>query len=219
MKRPAPTRVFIADDHTLFRAGLKTMLEGYDGIEVVGEASDGRAALEAMEKSNPDILLLDISMPGLNGIETLRRLRAMKATVRVVILSMYSDRHFVVEAFRAGARGYVLKDSALDELVESIKVVQSGKVYLSSSVAGFVVDDYVALAGDSGPVSTDLSGREREVLQSIAEGKSTKEIAAQLCLSAKTVESHRKRIMDKLNLHSIAELTRYAIREKIIPGE
>jgi two-component system response regulator NreC len=213
------TRILLADDHQLFRAGLKAILERQPGLEVIGEAIDGQSALQLAAKHHPDIILLDISMPGLNGLEALRRLRSDGTASKVIILSMHSDRHYVTESFRAGARGFVLKDSALEELVESIRMVQSGSVYLSGRIAGIVLEDYVALASESEPQSSELSGREREVLQLIAEGRSTKEAAAHLCLSVKTIETHRKRIMDKLDLHSVAELTRYAIRERIIPGD
>lgn len=195
------------------------MLEQHSGIEVVGEAADGHATLQLVKQRPADILLLDISMPGLNGIDTLRQLRSDGSATKTIILSMHADRQFVQEAFRAGARGYLLKDSGLDELVEGIRTVSSGGIYLSKSIAGVVIDDYVTLAESKYSDRDNLTEREREILQSIAEGRSTKEIAARLCLSAKTVESHRKHIMDKLKLYSIAELTRYAIRAKIIPGE
>lgn len=219
MKRSSKTTVILADDHTLFRSGLRSMLEQRSEIEVIAEAADGHATLQQVKQRSADILLLDISMPGLNGIDTLRQLRSEGNSVKTIVLSMHADRHFVQEAFRAGARGYMLKDSALDELVEGIRTVNNGSVYLSKSIAGVVIDDYVTLAESKNTDRDNLSDREREILQSIAEGKSTKEIAAQLCLSAKTVESHRKHIMDKLKLYSIAELTRYAIRIKLIPGE
>lgn len=210
-------KIVLADDHQLFRAGLKSILEHESGFEVVGEALDGHTTLVMVDRCSPDIVLLDISMPGLNGIETLRRLTASGTKTRVVILSMYSDRRFVSESFQAGARGFLLKDSALEELVAGIRAVMKGQVYLSSRIAGILVDDYVSLAtgGDSASTSK-LTSREREVLQLIAEGHGTKETASRLNISIKTVETHRKRIMDKLGVQSVAELTKYAIREKII---
>ncbi len=210
-------RIMVADDHQLFRAGLKSILEQHGGFEVVGEAIDGQSALALARECAPDIILLDISMPGLNGIEVLRRFQQEGVRCKVMILSMHSDQKFVTESIKAGARGYLLKDSAMGELVSGIKAVVAGEVYLSSRVAGLLVNDYVAIADQARTGSAlVLSSREREVLQLIAEGKNTKEAAARLNLSAKTIEAHRKNIMDKLNLHSVAELTQYAIREKII---
>lgn len=210
--------VILADDHRLFRAGLRSILEAQPAIEVVGEAVDGHAALALVARTPADILLLDISMPGLNGLETLRRLAAEKHAVRVIVLSMHSDRYFIAEAFKAGARGYLLKDSAIQELVKAMKTVMRGEVYLNSTTSGVLVDDYVSLATGTHGQDDVLSSREREILQMIAEGRSTKDVAAQLFISVKTVESHRKHLMDKLDMHSIAELTRYAIRTRIIPG-
>ncbi|MBI5868403.1 MAG: response regulator transcription factor [candidate division Zixibacteria bacterium] len=212
-------RVILADDHSLFRAGLRSILEAQPGFEIVGEAVDGHSTLACLAATPVDILLLDISMPGLNGIETLRRIGAQENSVKVITLSMHSDRYFIAEAFKAGAKGYLLKDSAIQELVKGIRTVMEGNVYLSSTIAGILVDDYVALANATRRSANDLTSREREVLQMIAEGRSTKEVASQLCLSTKTVETHRKRLMDKLEIHSVAELTRYAIRARIIPGE
>ncbi|MEW5873803.1 MAG: response regulator transcription factor [Candidatus Zixiibacteriota bacterium] len=212
-------RIILADDHRLFRAGLRALLEGQPGFEVVGEAIDGHETLKRIATTPADVLLLDISMPALNGIETLRRLAAEHNAVKVIVLSMHSDRYFIAGAFQAGARGYVLKDSAIQELVTGIRIVSKGGVYLSSAIAGVLVSDYLALAASASDPDHELSGREREVLQMIAEGKTTKEVASRLCLSVKTVETHRKHMMDKLDIHSVAELTRYAIRAKIIPGE
>jgi two-component system response regulator NreC len=212
-------RVILADDHRLFRAGLRSILETQPGFEVVGEAADGHATLTCVTATPADILLLDISMPGLNGIETLRRLAGQGNGIKVVVLSMHSDRYFIAEAFKAGARGYFLKDSAIQDLVNGIRTVMSGGVYLSPTIAGVLVGDYVTLAAASPKSADDLTSREREVLQLIAEGHTTKEVASRLCLSVKTVETHRKHLMDKLDIHSVAELTRYAIRAKIIPGE
>jgi DNA-binding NarL/FixJ family response regulator len=213
-------RVVIADDHRLFREGLRNLLHSQPGIEVVGEAADGITAVQKIAELKPDIVLMDISMPSLNGIEATRQVVAAEDKPRVIILSMHSDRRFVIEALKAGAAGYLLKDSALEELMAAIKSVLRGKVYLSCSISDIVVNDYVTLAKQSDlSVFSILSAREREVLQLLAEGKSTKEIASHLNVSIKTVESHRKQIMDKLDIHSVAELTKFAIREGLTPLE
>lgn len=209
----------LADDHLLFRAGLRSMLQQQSELEIIGEAIDGHAAIQQVEEFSPDILLLDISMPGLNGLEALRKLQELQTPTRVIILSMHSDRHYVTEAIKAGARGYLLKDSTLEELVTGVRTVMRGEVYLSSRIAGVLVSDYVTLSAAMNGPSDLLTSREREVLQLIAEGNSTKDVASRLHVSVKTIETHRKRIMDKLSLHSVAELTRYAIREKIIEPE
>jgi two-component system, NarL family, response regulator NreC len=212
-------RLLLADDHLLFRAGLRSMLQNQSELEIVGEANDGHSAIKLTEELSPDVLLLDISMPGLNGLETLRKLHDLGTATRTVILSMHSDRHYVTESIKAGARGYLLKDSTLDELVNGIKAVMRGEVYLSSRIAGVLVSDYMTLSTVVNSSADILTSREREVLQLIAEGNSTKDVASRLNVSVKTIETHRKRIMDKLNLHSVAELTRYAIREKIIQSD
>lgn len=210
-------RLLLADDHLLFRAGLKSMLEKSSDLEIVGEAVDGHATLQLAEKLSPDIILLDISMPGLNGLEALRRLSETQPGIRVIILSMHSDRRYVTESIKAGAKGYVLKDSTVEELVTAIRTIMRGEVYLSSRIAKVLVSDYVSLTAATEATSdSSLTTREREVLQLVAEGYSTKDVASRLCNSIKTVETHRKRIMDKLDIHSVAELTRYAIRERII---
>ncbi len=209
----------LADDHLLFRAGLRSMLEHEGELQIIGEAEDGHAAAQLVERLRPDILLLDISMPGLNGLETMRKLQELQVATRVIILSMHSDRHYVTEAIKAGARGYLLKDSTLEELVVGIRSVMRGDIYLSSRITGVLVNDYVNLSAAVNGPSDLLTSREREVLQLIAEGNSTKDVAGRLNISVKTIETHRKRIMDKLDLHSVAELTRFAIREKIIQPE
>ncbi len=206
--------MLLADDHKLFRDGLRSMLDGHKGIEIVAEASDGIAVTKLAGELHPDIILMDVSMPDLNGIEATRKISAEHPTIKIIMLSMHSDRRYITEALRAGARGYLLKDSAFDEVLTAIRDCSSGKIYLSSRIADIVINDYINLArnADSSAFAI-LSAREREVLQLLAEGKSTKEIASQLKVSAKTIESHRKQVMDKLNLHSVAELTKYAIRE------
>jgi len=207
-------RVLVADDHRLFRDGLRTLLERDAGLEVVGVAADGQSVLAQVGTCRPDVVLMDVSMPGLNGLETTRRLRADHPEVAVLMLSMHADHRFVVEALRAGALGYVPKDCEFSELRAAIRTVNGRQLFLSPSLAGRVVRDYLALMGDRPDSAFSvLSAREREVLQMLAEGRSAKDIAVALGVSIKTVESHRKNVMDKLDIHSVAELTKYAIRE------
>jgi DNA-binding NarL/FixJ family response regulator len=207
-------KILIADDHKILREGLKSLLEQKPDFVVVAEAEDGLSAFAGVKKYKPDLAILDIGMPGLNGIEVTRRIRSEIPETRVIALSMHADRRFVMGVLEAGANGYLLKDSAFEELVTAVAAVAKGRMYLSSSIAETVVKSSLEKS-DRGQQGTSvlLSGREREVLQMIAEGKSTKEIAFQLFVSSKTVETHRKQIMDKLNIRTIAGLTKYAIRE------
>jgi len=206
--------VLLADDHRIFRDGLRPLLEAHPDLSVVGEAEDGLSVLERCHELRPAVVVLDISMPGLNGIEVCRRLAREQPDVRVLMLSMHGDRRFVQEALKAGARGYVLKDDGFDELLKGVMAVAEGRLHLSPAVGDQVLHDYIdRLDEGGGGAFAVLSAREREVLQLLAEGLATKAIAARLNLSAKTVESHRKAVMDKLDLHSVAELTKYAIRE------
>ena len=218
-------KVLIADDHRIVREGLRSLLEDQPDLEVVAEAENGRQALEMATEHEPDVVVMDVAMPQLNGIEATRRLMNDQPDTKVVALSMHSDRRYVAEALKAGAAAYLLKDGAFDELVAAIRAVVANKVYLSPRVAGVVVDDYVrrlpgdggeAVAGDGGETSNafhKLTPREREVLQLMAEGFATKEIATRLHVSVKTVETHRRQLMEKLQLYSVAEVTKYAIRE------
>jgi DNA-binding NarL/FixJ family response regulator len=223
MTRSQPTseiRIILADDHRLFRTGLQSLLARQPGIHIVGEADDGAAAVKQVAELKPDVVLMDISMSQLNGIEATRQIVTQTPETRVVILSMHTDRRFVIESLKAGARGYLLKDSAVEELLAAIRSVMSNQVYLSSRITNIVVEDYIQLAKDSAPtVFNLLSAREREVLQMVAEGKNTKEIAGLLNVSVKTIETHRKQVMDKLGLRNVAELTKYAIREGLTPLE
>ncbi len=208
-------RTLIADDHEIVRQGLRTLLEN-ENCEVVAEFSGGRDAVEGAKKLKPDVAVLDISMPDLNGIEAARQITTETGRVKVLTLSMHSDGRFVKQVFTAGASGYLLKECAFDELVNAIHTVMAGQIYLSPRVTHAVLAEYLGkdqIAQTS--VFSVLTAREREVLQLMAEGKTTKEIAYSLGLSIKTVEAHRQKIMEKSNIHSIAELTRYAIREGI----
>ena len=207
-------RILLADDHRLFREGLRSLLEKEPDVEVVVEAENGRAAVELAGDLKPDVVAMDISMPDLNGMEATRQIAKQVPGTKVIGLSMHSDRHFVEEMLKVGASGYLLKDCANEEFIRAIRAVATGQTYLSPAVAGKVTEDYVRLAkGKSLPASKTLSPREREVLQLVAEGWGSKQIAAKLNVSIKTIDSHRHQIMEKLNLHSVAELTKLAVRE------
>ncbi len=208
-------RVFIADDHELMRAGLKEIVESQDGMHVNGEADNGQATIREVRKTKPDVVIMDIGMPDLNGIEATREILRDNPDAKVLALSMHSEQHYITEMLRAGAHGYLLKDSAVNELARAIKTVCRNTTYLSPAIAGKVVDGHVRNPGEEegGDTYRLLSGREREVLQLLAEGNSTKDTAAKLFVSVKTVETHRRNIMHKLNAFSIAELTKYAVRD------
>ena len=207
-------RILLADDHRIMREGLRALLEKEAGIEILAEAENGRTAVELSRELNPDVVIIDIGMPDLNGIDATRQIVAESPSVKVIALSMHADRKFVREMLSAGASGYLLKDAAFEELSMALATVINNQTYLSPSVADTVVRDYL------GTIDTKASGgspaltkREREVLQLIAEGRSTKDIASHLYVSIKTIETHRKQIMDKIGVNSVAELTKYAIRE------
>ena len=207
-------RVLLADDHAIIRQGLRMLLEKQPDIEVVAEAEDGRNAFELAREMAPSVAVMDITMPNLNGVEATRQIINEFPEVRVIALSIHSNKRFVSDMLRAGARGYILKECLFDELVQAIRVVATDGSYLSPRIAGVIVEDYVgrlSTADDS--LSAILTSREREVLQLVAEGKSTKQIASELYVSPKTVEANRRQIMEKLDIHSIAELTKYAVRE------
>jgi len=207
-------KILLADDHKIIRDGLRSLIDNKSGMEVVAEAENGRNAVRLTRKLKPDVIIMDISMPDLNGIEATRQIISESPGVRVIALSMHIDKRFVVEMFNAGVSGYLLKDCAFEELYGAIRAVVSNQTYLSPKIAGTVIKDYVHhVTTKHAPPATHLSPREREVLQLIAEGKNTKEIAARLNVSVKTVETHRRKIMERLNIHSIAELTKFAIRE------
>ena len=208
------TRVLLADDHKILRQGLRTLLEQEKDIQIVGEADNGRSSVKLTGELAPDVVIMDVAMPDLNGIDATRRITEADPRTRVLALSMHSDGRYVKGMLQAGARGYILKDCAAEELTHAICTVMGGQIYVSPGVTGTIVNDYVRqlTAADEPAI---LTRREREVLQLLAEGGSTANIAAGLHLSVKTIETHRKRIMDKLDLRSIAELTKYAIREGI----
>ena len=207
-------RVLLADDHGIIRQGLRSLLEKQPDVEVIGEADDGHSALELVRQLQPDIAIMDITMPNLNGVDATRRIVDEFPKVKVIALSIHSNRRFVSDMLRAGASGYILKECLFDELVQAIRAVAAGRIYLSPRITGVVVDDYVErLSVTSESELAGLTDREREVLQLLAEGKSTKAIALKLHVSYKTIEANRRRIMAKLDIHSVAELTKYAIRE------
>lgn len=214
------TKILLADDHRIVREGLRSLLEAEDDMQVVGEADNGRRAIEMAEELGPDVIVMDIGMPELNGIEATRRIVHDTPHTKVVALSMHSDRRFMSEILKAGASGYLLKDGAFEELAGAIRTVMSSKMYLSPRIADVVVEDYVRHLPRAEPsVFAALTPREREVLQLLAEGKATKQAAAALHVSVKTVETHRRQIMTKLDIHSVAELTKYAIREGLTTVE
>lgn len=211
-----PIRVLLADDHTLVRAGMRKLLESIPNLEVVGEAADGLALLALVEQLHPDLVLMDIAMPGLNGLEATARVMKAWPDTRVVILSMHQSEEYVRQALRNGAAAYLLKDAAPAELDIAIKAVRRNETYLSPAVSKGVVSDYVQrLRGEDAP-STQLTPRQREVLQLIAEGQSTKEIARRLELSVKTVDTHRSQLMRQLDIHEVAGLVRHALRIGLI---
>ncbi len=215
-----PTRILLVDDHAIIRQGLCSLLEKQPDIEVVGSVEDGRKAVDIARELAPDLVIMDISMPNLNGIDATRKIVGEMGDVKVIALSIHSSRHFVSEMLKAGASGYILKECLFDELVEAIKTVLNGGTYLSPKITGVVIDDYVKrLSTQYQPEGPVLTEREREVLQFLSEGKSTKQIALQLHVSAKTIESNRRNIMDKLGINSVAELTKYAVREGLTPLE
>jgi DNA-binding NarL/FixJ family response regulator len=211
-------RVLLADDHNIVREGLRSLLEKEPDIDIVAMADNGRTAVQLAAELKPDVVVLDIAMPELNGIEATRRISRDDPQIKVLALSMHSARRFVTEALSAGAKGYLLKDCAAEELVRAIRTVAGNETYLSPKVAGLIVKDYLKHSPETTLSDNScLTNREREILQLIAEGESTKETAFKIGVSIKTVETHRQQIMKKLNLHSVAELTRYAIREGLTP--
>jgi DNA-binding NarL/FixJ family response regulator len=208
------TKILLADDHKITREGLRSLLEKQPDMEVVAEAEEGHRAVRLVREMHPDIAIMDVTMPDLNGIEATQKIVSECPNVKVIALSMHSDTLFVTEMLKSGASGYLLKDCAFEELTRAIHTVLDGKIYLSPAISDVVVDGYLhRLSEDDSADSDVLSHREREVLQMLAEGKSTKQVALKLHISIKTVETHRRQTMHKLDIYSVAELTKYAIRK------
>ena len=214
-----PLTIVLADDHHLVRGGVRSLLESLPGVTIVGETGDGREALDLVEKHRPDVILLDITMPGLSGLEVAARVAGVSPRTKVVMLTMHAGETYVAQALRAGIAGYLLKDSAIAELEMALEAVSRGETYLSPAVTSRVVTSF--LSGQGPPVGPleGLTSRQREVLQLIAEGRSTKEIAVQLGVAIKTIETHRTQIMERLDIHDIAGLVRFAIRAGLVSPE
>ncbi len=217
-----PITLILADDHQMLRSGLRNLFDQQKDLKVLGEADNGRAAVAMVRELNPNLVIMDITMPELNGIEATRQIASESNGTRVITVSAHSDRQFVSDALKAGAMGYLPKSAPFDELLTAVRTVATGRVYLSPRVANLIVEEYVQ-GGTPDPSAissySKLSNREREVLQLLAEGQSTKEMARSLHLSVKTVETHRAKIMNRLNLFSVAELTKYAIRKGLTSVE
>lgn len=217
-------RVLLADDHTLVRAGLRALVDGFAGFQVVAEAGDGREAVSLTRQLEPDIALLDIGMPGLNGLDAAALITKETPKTQIVILSMHTAENYVLEALRAGAVGYVVKDAAVDELERALRAVRKGERWLSPTVSRHLLDEYLRLArgqlrADTATGFDALTPRQREILQLIAEGHSTREIAERLSISIKTTETHRTQIMERLAIHDVAGLTRFAVRVGLVDPE
>jgi two-component system, NarL family, response regulator NreC len=211
-------RILIADDHVVIRAGLRLLLEKQEDFQVVAEADDGRQAVDLAAQHKPDVALVDVAMPNMNGIEAARLMTAADPSLAVVMLSMYTDETYVMRALRSGAKAYLLKSSAETDLIQAVRAVREGKSFFSPVVSRMLLEDYVRQMSQKGVEDTYdlLTSREREILQLVAEGKANKDVATHLNLSLHTVETHRTRILQKLNLHSIPELILYAVRKGII---
>lgn len=214
----AALRVLLADDHALVRAGMRSLLRDIPGVEVVGEAADGAEALAVAARERPDAVLLDIAMKGMSGLEAAARFREQLPGIKVIILSMHASEEYVLQALRAGAAAYLIKDSATAELELALKSVMRGETYLSPAISRQVVEGYVRRMG-AGAAEDPLTPRQREVLKGIAEGRTTKEIAFALGLSVKTVETHRAQVMERLGIRDVAGLVRYAMRTGLVPPE
>ncbi len=207
-------KILLADDHKITREGLRSLLDKQQDMDVVAEAKDGRTAVRMTGELLPDVVIMDVSMPDLNGVQATKQIVGQSPDVKIIGLSMHSDSLFVTEMLKSGASGYLLKDCAFEELAQAIRTVVAGKTYLSPSISGVVVNDYLHRLAKVDLAESDvLTGRELEVLQLIAEGNSTKQTALKLHISVKTVETHRRQIMNKLDIYTIAELTKYAIRK------
>lgn len=209
-------KVLVADDHTILRQGIKALLDNQEGIEVVGEAKDGREAIKTIEEVFPDVILMDIAMPGLNGLEATRRIKKKFPKIKVVVLTMHANEEYIFQILKAGADGYLVKETAFQDLISAINAVCKGEAFMSPSISKTVIHNYMQRAKGEEKAGCDtLTTREREILQLVAEGNSNKKIAEALFISPKTVETHRTHIMDKLNIHDRAGLIKYAIRKGI----
>jgi DNA-binding NarL/FixJ family response regulator len=205
-------KIFLADDHAIFRDGFRALIADQTDIELIGEAGNGKSAVDLCRQIAPDIVIMDITMPEMNGIDATRIIKDENLNIKVILLSIHSERHFITEALSAGASGYLLKNNTFEEIQQAIRTVYNNQTYLSPQVTTTIVTDYIGKV--AGPIpAIVLTPRERRVLQLIAEGKQTKEIASELKTSTKTIEACRTQIMKKLDLHSVAELTKYAIRQ------
>ena len=210
-------KVLVADDHTILRQGIKALLDNQEGIEVIGEAKDGREALAIIEETLPDVILMDIAMPGLNGLEATRRIKKKFPRMKVLVLTMYTNEEYIFQILNAGANGYLVKETAFQDLISAIKAVYKNEAFMSPSISKKVINSYIKKAQDDEEQTCEiLTTRERESLQLIAEGNSRKKIAELLFISPKTVETHRTHIMDKLNIHNRTGLIKYAIRKGMV---
>jgi DNA-binding NarL/FixJ family response regulator len=222
----SPIRILLAEDHTLVRAGIRSLLAGFPDVQVVAEAGDGREALRLIKAQHPDVVLIDISMPELNGLETLARAVKQFPTVRFIVLSMHANEEYVLRALQAGAQGYVLKDATAGELELAVRSVAQGEIYFGSALSRQVILNYLQrtgsekTAGEARRIGLDrLTPRQREILQLIAEGNTTQRIANKLGISVKTVETHRAQVMERLGIHDIPGLVRYAIRQGLVESD
>ncbi|MFA5252448.1 MAG: response regulator transcription factor [Phycisphaerae bacterium] len=212
-------RIILADDHEILRHGISKSFEQESDFKVIGQASDGHSAVDLVRELSPDVVIMDIGMPDLNGVEATRKITKNHPKVKVIGLSMHSSDKYVREMFKAGASGYLLKNCSFEELTEAVRAVAGGKTYISSSIGDMIVKEYASKSDEEKSVFSVLSEREREVLQLLAEGKTTKQIAKRLHISPKTVEAHRLRIMERLKIDNVAQLTKYAIQEGLTEAE
>jgi two-component system response regulator NreC len=211
-------KIVIAEDHTILRAGLRALLSGQNGLEVIGEAGDGREAIRKVDTLQPDLLLIDLSMPKLNGIDAIREIKSQHPEIKIIVLTVHKSEEYIIAALQAGANGYMLKDASQNELLLAIDYVINGKTFLSPSISDKVVDAFLNTdkKDKPGAVLDNLTAREREILKLVAEGNTNKKIAEHLCISLKTVEKHRSNLMQKLDLRNTAALTAYAIAKKMV---